>query len=62
MRTCVVCAALLAVVLPAIARAQTGATDVSSVVIHGDGIWDGFFIYSDDALTCYKFVLEEVGT
>jgi hypothetical protein len=45
-----------------IARAQTGAADISSVVIQGDGIWDGFFIYSEDALTCYKFVLEEVGT
>jgi hypothetical protein len=46
----------------AIARSQTGAADVTSVVLEGDGKWDGFFIYSQDALACYKFVLEEVGT
>ncbi|MEZ4652250.1 MAG: hypothetical protein R3E12_01210 [Candidatus Eisenbacteria bacterium] len=46
----------------AIARSQTGATDITSVVLEGEGAWDGFFIYSKDAVTCYKFILEEVGT
>jgi hypothetical protein len=45
-----------------IARSQTGAEDVQSVVIEGDGEWNGFFIYSQDALVCYKVVLEEVST
>lgn len=43
----------------AIARTQTGASDLRSVIIDGDGAWAGYYLYSKDTGICFRFVIEE---